>query len=114
MGALRVDRESSRDLQSDSPVRMVQSEAARDKHMAGSVLLVPGSRPHPVLSPKRLQSHPGAEMDHTKVRRFSVGLSRSHFPHHPLPLSDGDSASSRPGRHLPVSDVYGGTELRSQ
>ncbi|XP_060941106.1 E3 ubiquitin-protein ligase RNF31 isoform X2 [Limanda limanda] len=35
MGALRLD-ESSRDQQSDSPERIVQSEAARDQHGAGS------------------------------------------------------------------------------
>lgn len=114
MGALRLAREASRDLQSDSPVPTVQSGAARDKHTAASELLVPGSRPHPVLSAKTLQAHAGAETDPTEVRRFSAGLSRRHIPHHPLPLSDGDSASSRPGRHLPVSDLDGGTELRSQ
>lgn len=123
MGALRLGRESSRDQQGESPVGMVQSEAARDRHTAGSVVLVPGSGPaagtHPDLCTKRLQSQPGAGMDHTKVRRtagfplVSGGLSRSQLPLCLLPLSDGHSASSGPGCHLPVSDVHGGAELHS-
>ncbi|XP_074505872.1 E3 ubiquitin-protein ligase RNF31 [Sebastes fasciatus] len=46
MGALRLDGESRRDQQGESPVRMVQSEAARDRHATGgAVVLVPGSGP---------------------------------------------------------------------
>ncbi|XP_035025563.1 E3 ubiquitin-protein ligase RNF31 isoform X2 [Hippoglossus stenolepis] len=48
MGALRLD-ESSRDQQSDSPERIVKSEAARDKHGAG-----PGPQPgrHQYMCPQ--------------------------------------------------------------
>lgn len=57
MGALRLDGESRRDQQGESPVRMVQSEAARDRHATGgAVVLVPGSGPV-------------AGVDHNKVRR---------------------------------------------
>ncbi|XP_068565391.1 E3 ubiquitin-protein ligase RNF31 [Cebidichthys violaceus] len=45
MGALRLDGESSRDQQEESPVRTVQSEAARDRHTTRSVVLVPDPGP---------------------------------------------------------------------
>lgn len=73
MGALRLDGESSRDQQGESPVWMVQSEAARDRHTAGSVVLVPGSGQaaglHPDHGTQRLQSEQAAGVDHIKVRR---------------------------------------------
>lgn len=68
MGALRLD---SSDQRGQSPVRMVQSEAARDRRMAGSVVLLPSSGPaagpHPGLYTDRRQSGPGAGLDQTKV-----------------------------------------------
>ncbi|XP_068424336.1 E3 ubiquitin-protein ligase RNF31 [Clinocottus analis] len=45
VGALRLDGESSRVTCSESPVRMVQSEAARERHTTRSVVLVPDSGP---------------------------------------------------------------------
>nr|XP_046264163.1 E3 ubiquitin-protein ligase RNF31 isoform X2 [Scatophagus argus] len=70
MGALRLDREFSRDQQSESPVRMVQSDPARDKN-TGSVVLVPDSgpaaRPQRDLCTERLQSQATAGVDHIKM-----------------------------------------------
>ncbi|XP_029309076.1 E3 ubiquitin-protein ligase RNF31 isoform X3 [Cottoperca gobio] len=43
LGALRLAGASSREQQGDSPERIVQSEAASDRHKTGSVVLVPGS-----------------------------------------------------------------------
>lgn len=69
MGALRLN---SSDQQGQSPVRTVQSEAARDRRMAASVVLVPSSGPavgsHPGFCTDRRQSRPGAGPDQTKVR----------------------------------------------
>ncbi|XP_045907148.1 E3 ubiquitin-protein ligase RNF31 isoform X2 [Micropterus dolomieu] len=71
MGTLRLDRESSRDQRADSPVRTVQSEAAKGKHMAGCVVLIPGSGPaaglQQGLSTQRLPSQPAAGVDHMKM-----------------------------------------------
>lgn len=73
IGALRLEGESSRDQKGESPVWMVQSEAARDRHTAGSVVLVPGSGPaaglHRDLGTQRLQSETAAGAEHIKVRR---------------------------------------------
>ncbi|XP_040911155.1 uncharacterized protein si:dkey-181m9.8 isoform X2 [Toxotes jaculatrix] len=59
MGALRLGGESSRGQQGDSPLRTVQSEAARDRHRRGS-------GPAPGLH-QRLPSQPAAEVDHTMM-----------------------------------------------
>uniref|UniRef100_A0AAQ4P7I1 Uncharacterized protein n=1 Tax=Gasterosteus aculeatus aculeatus TaxID=481459 RepID=A0AAQ4P7I1_GASAC len=45
MGALRLDGESSRNQQGDSPLQTVQSEEARDRHKTSSVVLVQDSGP---------------------------------------------------------------------
>ncbi|XP_054452609.1 E3 ubiquitin-protein ligase RNF31 isoform X2 [Anoplopoma fimbria] len=45
MAALKLDGESSRDQQGESPVRMVQSEAARDRRTTCSVVMVPDPGP---------------------------------------------------------------------
>ncbi|TKS79213.1 E3 ubiquitin-protein ligase RNF31 [Collichthys lucidus] len=71
MGALRLDRESSRDQYGWSPVRTVQSEAARVRHTTGSVVLRPGSglaaESYQDLCTERLQSQTGAGVDHIKM-----------------------------------------------
>ncbi|XP_051250439.1 E3 ubiquitin-protein ligase RNF31 isoform X2 [Dicentrarchus labrax] len=68
MGALRLDRESSRDQQGHSLVQ---------KHTAGSVVLVPGSDPaagpQKFLGTEKLQSEPAAGLDLIKM---ASGLSR--------------------------------------
>ncbi|GLD68984.1 uncharacterized protein AKAME5_002029700 [Lates japonicus] len=63
MGALSLNGGASGDQQDDSPVRIVQSEAARDRHR-------PGSGPAPELHQDqgtRLQSEPAAGADHIKM-----------------------------------------------
>lgn len=73
MGALRLDRESSRDQYGWSPVQTVQSEVARVRHTTGSVVLGPGSglaaESYQDLCTERLQSQTGAGVDHIKVRK---------------------------------------------
>ncbi|KAI3374714.1 hypothetical protein L3Q82_021028, partial [Scortum barcoo] len=66
MGALMLYGESNRDQHNDSLVRMVQSEAVRDRHPAGSVVLVPGSGPAAGLH-QRLQSETAAGADHMQM-----------------------------------------------
>ncbi|XP_059200609.1 E3 ubiquitin-protein ligase RNF31 isoform X2 [Centropristis striata] len=71
MGALRLDGKSSRDQQGESPLRTVQSQAARGRHTTDSVVLVPGSAPAAGLQQdpgaQRLQSEPAAGLEHIKM-----------------------------------------------
>ncbi|XP_018534596.1 E3 ubiquitin-protein ligase lubel isoform X3 [Lates calcarifer] len=63
MGALSLDGGASGDQQDDSPVQIVQSEAARDRHRLGS-------GPAPELHQDqgtRFQSEPAAGADHIKM-----------------------------------------------
>lgn len=59
MGALRLD---SSDQRGQSPVRMVQSEAARDRRMAGSVVLLPSSGPAAGLDQTKVTSPAGSQL----------------------------------------------------
>ncbi|XP_073347595.1 E3 ubiquitin-protein ligase RNF31 isoform X2 [Pagrus major] len=67
MGALRLDRESSRDQKGESSVGIIQSEAARDRQAWGVLVPVAGRAavPHEDVCAERLQ--PGAGEDHIKM-----------------------------------------------
>ncbi len=69
MGALRLGREQH----SESPERLVEPGADRDRHRAGSAGLVSGSDPvvgpHQVLCSEGRHSAAAAGGDHNKVRR---------------------------------------------
>lgn len=113
MGALRLDRESSRGQHSDLPVQIIQSQADRDKYRMGSG---PAPELHQDLCAQRRQSEPAAGPDYTKVRRTTaVALSWSQLASAglspPVPLSDGKRPPQKPGGHVPVSDESRGAEF---
>lgn len=76
MRALKLDRESSRDQQGETPLRMVQLEGARDRHTPDSMVPGPGSGPaagpHHDLCTERPQSQIAAGVDHIKVSQTKV------------------------------------------
>ena len=76
MEALRLDEESSRDQQADSPVWIIQSAEDRDRYRMD---FRPAPGLHPDLGTQGHQSESKAGVDHIKVRRTTADLSQSQL-----------------------------------
>ncbi|XP_041805183.1 E3 ubiquitin-protein ligase RNF31 isoform X2 [Chelmon rostratus] len=105
MRALKLDRESSRDQQGETPLRMVQLEGARDRHTPDSMVPGPGSGPaagpHHDLCTERPQSQIAAGVDHIKMA--------SHLP--PDQASIFISLMTMEGRSFIPGDVMEAVQL---